>query len=369
MYTRTNRRSQLVPVVGLIFFLAGLSAASANPSGPSTLRMSPDGKRLYVLTTDGFFHVFDTATNRSLASFRVAARGFHTLTPGLAVSPDGSRIYIARPAAEGDPIARNGTLLVIESTTNRPLATIEVGAWPRTVAVSSDGHRVYVTNLSITRDSGSISVVDAETLRLLSDLRVGGYPGGLAVSPDGASLYVSRTHSSYWFPSRRTPTAAMIDAAGLRVVNTVPLNPDMGNDPLQVIPSPDGRRIYLLHSAGRLTILDATTLQVVGGGARLFGFPMGVAISPDGKRLYIADPLSDAVMVLDTESLTVRMIGGSSKPALFAGSPTGVALSPDGSRLYVSLRTTRLVRVLDTATDEVVATLPVEDPSLPTPQN
>jgi YVTN family beta-propeller protein len=367
MYTRTNRRSHLVPVAGLIFFLAGVFPASANPPGPSTLQTSPDGKRLYVLTLDWFFHVFDTANNQSLASFRVAASEVSNLPPGLAVSPDGSRIYIARPADEGNPIQRNGTLLVIDSATNRPLATLEVGAYPQTVAVSPDGRRVYVTNWSIYSDSGTISVVDAEALRLISNVRVEGYPDGLALSPDGAFLYVGRTHSSYSFPSQKTPTAAMIDAAGLRVVNSVPLNPDYEHNPRHVVSSPDGKRIYVLHDSGRLTILDATTLQVVSVGERLFGFPAGAAISPDGKRLYIADPLYQAVMVLDTASLARRMIGGSTKPGLFAGSPYGVALSPDGSRLYVSLRTTHLVRVLDTATDEVVATLPVENPAPPAP--
>ena len=172
------------------------------------------------------------------------------------------------------------------------------------------------------------------------------------------------------FPARRAPQQ-LPDAyvAELQVVNTVLLKPDYGNDPVHVVSSPDGRRLYVLHNAGRLTIIDAITLQVVGGGAKLFGFPMGAAISPDGKRLYIADPLSDAVVVLDTDSLARRMIGGSSKPDLLAGSPNGVALSPDGRRLYVSLLNARIVREIDTATEEVVATLPVENPPLPAPQN
>ena len=53
MCTGAGRRSHLVPVAALMLFLAGLSPATAHPPGPSTLRTSPDGKRLYVLTTDG----------------------------------------------------------------------------------------------------------------------------------------------------------------------------------------------------------------------------------------------------------------------------------------------------------------------------
>ena len=150
MQTRASRRSQLAPLA---------ESCSSHRSLP---RLRPPSRSGYgpdksgrqaavVLTTDGFFHAFDTANNQSLASFRVAARGFSSPTPGLAVSPDGSRIYIARPAEEGDAIRRKGTLLVIESATNRLLATIEVGAYPRTVAVSPDGRRVYVTNGSYAR--------------------------------------------------------------------------------------------------------------------------------------------------------------------------------------------------------------------------
>jgi YVTN family beta-propeller protein len=235
------------------------------------------------------------------------------------------------------------------------------------VAVSPDGRRVYLINWSIYKDSGTLSVVDTETLRLISTVRVGGYPDGLAVSPDGGFLYVGRTHSSYTFPSQKSPTAAMIDAAGLRVVNSVPLNPDYGHDPRHVVSSPDGKRIYVLHLYGRLTIVDATTFQVVSAMAWPVRSPTGAAISPDGKRLYVADPAPESVWVLDTESLALRVLGGSSKPALFSGQPIDVALSPNGSRLFVSLKNTHLVRVLDTVTDEVVATLRVEDPAPPAP--
>jgi YVTN family beta-propeller protein len=365
MCTRASRRSHLVPVAGLLLLLAGLTPASAYQArwwGPSTLRTSPDGKRLYVLTTDGFFHVFDTATYQSLTSFRIATKGY-----SLAVSPDGSRIYIPRP--HGDSFGQtNGTLLVIESATNRPLATVEVGLDPWEVAVSPDGRRVYVANQSFPKDSGTISVVDAETLRLVSNVRVGGYPRGLAVSPDGAFLYVSRTHSSYWFPSVKEPSLAVIDTEGLRIINTVPV-PPYGEDPIRLVSSPDGKRIYVSHNGARLTILDTTPLQVAGTILKWLGNASGAAISPDGKRLYSVYGYSGAVVVLDTESLGVRLIGGSFQPALYAGPSSAVALSPDGSRLYVSLTGVRVVRVLDTATEEVVATLPVENPSPPAPQN
>jgi YVTN family beta-propeller protein len=79
--------------------------------------VTPDGTRVYVANRFGAVSVIDTATNTIVATITLA-----TQTVGIAVTPDGARVYVA------DELA--GEVTVIETATNTVLATISVGFRP-----------------------------------------------------------------------------------------------------------------------------------------------------------------------------------------------------------------------------------------------
>ena len=86
-------------------------AIGTNPSGRG-VAISPDGARVYV--SNGA--VIDTATLKMVASFQ------GTSLNGLAVSPDGKRLYLP---VIGYP--SNGSVLVIDTTTYGVVASVSVG--------------------------------------------------------------------------------------------------------------------------------------------------------------------------------------------------------------------------------------------------
>jgi YVTN family beta-propeller protein len=57
---------------------------------------------------------------------------------GVAVTPDGKRVYVAN--------RESGTVSVIHTATNTVAKTIPVGIFPNSVAVTPDGTKVYVVN-------------------------------------------------------------------------------------------------------------------------------------------------------------------------------------------------------------------------------
>jgi YVTN family beta-propeller protein len=66
----------------------------------------------------------------------------------LAVNSSGSRVYVGNSGSN--------TVSVIDTASNREVATVPVGVEPIGVAVAPNGRRVYVANSA----SSSVSVID-----------------------------------------------------------------------------------------------------------------------------------------------------------------------------------------------------------------
>ena len=72
----------------------------------------------------------------------------------------------------------------------RVTSTINVGDAPQSVAVSPNGRKAYVTNLS----DGTVSVINVKTGTVQGDpITVGDYPYSVAFSPNGKKAYVANT--------------------------------------------------------------------------------------------------------------------------------------------------------------------------------
>jgi len=87
-------------------------------------------------------------------------------------------------------------------------ATIAVGSFPVGVAVSPDGSTVYVANLG----SNTVSVIAAATNTVTATISVGGGPNGVAVTPDGSTVYVTNQFDN---------TVSVIAAASNTVTATI----------------------------------------------------------------------------------------------------------------------------------------------------
>src|ERR1700752_4906324 len=109
----------------------GLAVPDVNPID---LVVHPNGTRLYVAHQGGV-SVIDTSTN-AVISF-IAPFGVNDW-PVLTIPPDGTRLYAAWPATD--------SVTVIDTATESITATISVGDTPWKSAVSPDGTRVYVAN-------------------------------------------------------------------------------------------------------------------------------------------------------------------------------------------------------------------------------
>ena len=83
----------------------------------------------------------------------------------MAVSPHGRRIYVVSDLLPG-------AVWVIDTTMDTVIATIPVGDGPFGVAVTPDGSKIFVAN----EFSSSVSVIDAATSAATATISVGGDP-------------------------------------------------------------------------------------------------------------------------------------------------------------------------------------------------
>jgi serine/threonine-protein kinase len=238
----------------------------------------------------------------------------------IALSPDGSRVYVTNQNA--------GTVSVLDTATGRPIvAPIRVGERPNSVRVAATGARAFVTSTG----SGTVAIIDTATNTVAATVVVGGFVDGIALSPDGGRLYAGIAD---------TGTVVTIDTATARQIGR-PIK--VGDQPYGMAISTDGRRLYVPNfGSDDLSVVDITTETVLAT-VPVGDAPVGIVVGPDGTRLYVTNLDGGTVSVVDTASNTVI------DTVAVGPTPVGIAVSRDGRMLYVSGRDTDSVRVLATA--------------------
>ncbi len=198
------------------------------------LIFSPDGRRIYLANVNGSIKVFSVAEKgevRGLFSMPLpkanAPRREAEIPAGLALSPDGKRLYVV--------CNLSNRLAELDAESGKVLRTFEVGFAPYDVVLA--GKRAFVSNwggrrpeagsvtgpggrgtlvrvdpVKFIASEGSVSVIDLESGRVLREILTGKHASGLALSPNGRHLVVANAASD---------TLSVIDVRRLEVVETI----------------------------------------------------------------------------------------------------------------------------------------------------
>ena len=244
--------------------------------------------------------------------------------PGSAVE---RRLYVANAAFN--------ELQVWDPRTAELLGRVDVGRWPRGIAVSADGAEVYVASEIGRR----VDVIDAATLQAVGQVEIpqGNTPFDLEITPDGAEIWVTN-----FVPNGGI---LVIDPSTRTLVERIDR---VGRHTLELDFSPDGT-LAIASSRGnnRVALLDVTTRRVL---ARLrVEDPYGVLFEPTGNRFFASSETAQGQVHMfrtaDQELLQTWDVGAE---------PQSLALDETGRFLYVSNRLSEFVSVIDLYSNTVV---------------
>jgi YVTN family beta-propeller protein len=268
--TTTNSVTATIPLLG-------------DPYVPYEVALSPDGSRLYVAESAGCddsgcsnsdVAVIDTASNTVIAQIP----GF-SAPNGLAVSPDGSRLYVTNnPETQNHP--EDGWLTVINTSDYSTIATVTLEQGTDFVALSPDGSKAYVVNGNGTDEyvsPGTVSVVDTSTFAVLDTITVGASVQGIMLNPAGTRAYV--VNSYYLFGGSNCSvkgTVSVIDTSDDSVTATVPV----GCNPQVPTVSPDGSTIYVPNSLANTVSVINTSTNTVTNTINVGNVPYQVIVGP-----------------------------------------------------------------------------------------
>lgn len=284
------------------------------------LIFSPDGNRIYLSNVNGSVKVFSVATATAAektdndgpvkASHTIhlplanAPRRAAEIPSGLAITPDGSRLYVCGNLSN--------RLHEIETDTGKTLRSFDVGAAPYDVVLAGDkafvsnwagrrpgpddvkgpagrGTEVRVDPVRHIASEGSVSIVKLTGEQETKELIVGLHASGLAVSPDGKYVVCANAGSDH---------LSVIDVAEEKVIETVwtKAKPSdiFGASPNAVTFHPSGETLFVANGTqNAIAVIEFDPEDR--GETRLEGlipvgwFPGAVVFDPKRNGLYCAN--------------------------------------------------------------------------------
>ena len=291
---------------------------------------------------------------------------------GLAVSPDGRRLYSANYISND--------VSVIDVAQRKELRRIKVGRGPSFLAIAGDGKTLIVNNFFSRQPatdanvSTHVSIVDTAAGKVVAQRRSPGtmlMGRGVCVDPKGANALVLHQRPNFnvtpsqlsqgWIQTNALSIIPLKDRQG-KVVTVLLDNVSSGvANPHSLAFSKDGRRLLITHrGVHKLSVIDvakfgqllrATKPEALATTHLNLGFlwgtgevirrvdcggkgPTGLAVCPRDGKVYVANYFSDEVAVLAPRTLKVVRRIPLGKPVAWNLAREGEFLFHDGAHCF-----------------------------------
>jgi len=322
------------------------------------------GVKLRIVQTNSAgdnIHIIDPVTNKVVGEIK-GIEANH----GIAVSPDGGRIYVSEEAQK--------TLTVVDGKTLEVTKRIPLSGNPNLIDMTPDGRWIYVA-IALTWDdlsdfpqikaasSGGVDVIDTASLQNVKTIAIKGGIHDLNVTPDGKFVVAGASRGA------KPPANMMyvIDTSTKEIARSIPMSPSPS--PMAISTNPDGSTKWIFAQLGGFngfTVIDfatgATTNRIklpdIAPDKQIsYGPPAashGIAVTADQKTLLVNSRLNSALYAYSLPDL--KFLGGVALGGKGAG---WLTVTPDSKTAYVANEHTNNVSVVDIASLKETALIPV----------
>jgi YVTN family beta-propeller protein len=328
-------------------------------SSNSLMDLTPGGERLLVANADnGTVTVVDTTTNKVLHEIAVGDK------------PEGVT-WIGNGPLAAVAVYREDRVAFVDTAAGKLIEKLRVPNEPYGIVATKDGTRAYVTH----EYPGTVSEIDLGQRKVLREMKAGAMVRGLALSPDEKRLYVTEFYTGVLHALDRQ-SGAVVDSWKGHSTDNLSRN---------VVLHPRRPKAYLSHIRSKIHIIDGSgsifphlsicDLVSPNGTKRRTSFamdtyngvyvvtnPWEAALSPDGKRLYtiyagtndmnVSDVIDDDYKEIERVGFAVRT----------GQNPRAVRVSPDGKKVYIDNALDFDVAVHEAASMRVLAHIKVCEP-------
>ncbi len=293
-------------------------AAPLSPIGPMalTMRITPDGNHVAV-SLGGYakqgVQIIDVANGQVTQEIPLASAFV-----GLVFSPDGRTLYAS--GGNSDAIYRfdwrDGRAQIRDTISLGIRRPRDMGRYPAGVAVSPDGRRLYVAeNLS-----DSLAVVDLGTRTVVQRLATERYPYDVVADARG-SVYVSAWGGNTVSTFEPASNGSLRDAGRIQVAR---------HPSSLVLSGDGSRLFVASGSTDHVAVVDTKSRRVVArlldpptSGPGEGSTPNALALSNDGRRLFVAEADANAVAVFDLSASTSGVAAATGNDKLAGRVPAG----------------------------------------------
>jgi YVTN family beta-propeller protein len=343
-------RGGLVALAGIVLCTVSFSAMAA---------------QLRILQTNSAgdnINIIDPATNKVVGEIK-GIEANH----GIAVSPDGSRIYVSVESMEK-------VLNVVDGKTLEVIKRIPLSGVANLVDMTPDGRTVYVAiaqewdDLSAfpqikAQPNGGVDVIDTVSLEKVKTIALKGGIHDLNVTPDGKYVIAGSSRGA-------KPPSNMLDVVDTKtneIAWSLLMSP--APSPMAISKNPDGSTNTIYGQLGNLNgfaVVDFAT-QKKTAEVKLPELPVekqnrsgppapshGIAVTADQKTLLVNSRLNSALYAYSLPDL--KLLGGVELGGKGAG---WLTISPDDKTAYVANEHTNNVSVVDIKSLKEVALIPV----------
>lgn len=273
-------------------------------------------------------------------------------------------------------------LAIVSPATLQVVGRVPSGPAPHEIVASADGKFAYISNYTSRQGVfKTISVVDLAAQKALPPVDLGALlaPHGLALA--GGKVYFTAEASKVI--GRYDPATNQVDwvlGTGQDVTHMLAVSKDLktiftsnigSNTICEIAPgggrngwsvtaipvgkgpegfdlSPDGREVWAANSEeATVSVIDTAAKKVIQTIDAQINHANRLKFTPDGRLVLISDTGSNALVIMDVASRSVR------KRINVGKSPEGTLVQPDGTKAYVALSGDNAVAVIDLKTLEV----------------